>query len=102
MLLSQLWLSGAERPGEAGEGLARRDTSGSKAPPDEERRAIGGGGDGSAVGADSFCSPAVGEADYEEPRVRCGFEEALGAGADEEWLGDDADQLLHEERRAGE
>src|SRR6516164_9522719 len=91
-----------ECPREAGERLAWCDTSGSEATPDEERRAVGTGGNCRSCGADSFCSPAVGETDHDEPSACCSVEETVTSGGGEDRLGDDADQLLHEERGTGE
>jgi hypothetical protein len=51
--------------------------------------------------ADAFASPAVGEADDEQAGVARRFEHTCFARADENGLGDDSDNLLHQERGAG-
>ena len=52
--------------------------------------------------ADAFGSPAIGEADDEQAGVAGRFEDTFFARADENGLGGDSDDLLHQKRGAGE
>ena len=53
------------------------------------------------VSADAFGSPAIGQADDEQAGVAGRFEDTCFARADENGLGDDSDNLLHQKRGAG-
>jgi hypothetical protein len=77
--------------------LAWRDAARPKAAPHEQRRRAGADGHGGSHPTDAFGSPTLGKADDEEPSVACAFEDSLLTGADENGLGDDADDLLHQQ-----
>ena len=62
----------------------------------EERWHLGAQSDGQSRVADAFGSPAIGEADDEQAGVAGRFEDTCFARGDENGLGDDSDNLLHQ------
>jgi hypothetical protein len=86
-----------ECPGETRQRLARGDAAWAKATSHEERWHPGAKSDGHSRLANAFGSPAIGKADDEQASVARCFEHARFARADENGLGDDSDNLLHEQ-----
>jgi hypothetical protein len=88
---------GSKRPGEARQCLVRGHAAGAEATSYEERWYFGTQGDGHSRVADAFGPPAVGQADNEQACITGCFEHTCFARADENGLGDDSDNLLHQQ-----
>ena len=96
---SRAWLrlSRTARPGESRECLCRCESGRPYAASDEEDRCLGGRRDRRANGPDPLGTPALRQPDHEQARASGGLKDAAVAGRDEHGLGDDSDELLHEQ-----
>ena len=66
--------------------------------PHEENRRVGGRRNRESYRSDPLGTPAIRQADHEHTRAGRGLNDAAAAGRDQNRLGDDPDDLLHEQR----
>ena len=89
-------------PGEPRERLRRGKSGRLRAVPDEENGCFGSGRDRPANSSQSLGAPAIREADDDQAGACGGLNDAVVAGWDQDRLGNDADDLLQEQRGACE
>jgi hypothetical protein len=82
--------------------LGRREAGRPKAASDEQDRCVGGRRDRHTNRPEPLGTPAIRQPEHEHARAGSGLNDPAVAGRDQHGLGDDADDLLDEQRGAGE